>query len=288
MTIEEKKKAWEELEEKKIYPEKYSKSLDEDKKTEKQQTQTKSLEKLEDNKCKSKGLSTAIDNNVLIGYTKPKEEKGKGFKIKQLNRLFTILAFNKLNLLNAYIEWELAAGILNLKMENCNDRLFKSRVRKALRELKPTIEFKEDPNKGIKFTHIPKGSNEGYDIRKGETLGFTQLYCDLAQLDNRDFMVVFTILEYFKGSNKEVYPSLNTIAKLSGCSRRKTVELLKEGHELGLWDIESVKGGSKTNTNRYHLSYITEEGQERYHYLDAIEEEPTMNQDIEQQQEVTI
>lgn len=213
---------------------------------------------------KTKGLSVAIDNEVLEGYT-----KDKGFKMKHLSSLFTLLIWNKLNALNGYLDFETVSGLLGLKMENTHDRMFKYQVRKALKELYPTIEYKEDIEKGIKFTHIPK---ENY-TEKRQTKGFTQLYCGLATLENRDLIVLHTVLEYFKGASKEVNPSLDTLASLSGCSRRNIVTLLKEGQKLGLWKIESTKGGSTRHTNKYHLSYTTEEGKERYYYLDVIEQQ---------------
>lgn len=228
----------------------------------------KCLENLEESKnkdIKSKGLSVAIDNEVLEGYT-----KDKGFKMKHLGSLFIILAFNKLNFLNGYLPFEDVAGILGLKMENCNDRLFKSRVRKALKELYPTIEYKEDVEKGIKFTHIPK---ENY-TEKGKTRGFTQLYCDLVLLENRDLIVLHTVLEYFKGSSKEVNPSIKTIMEMCGCGKRDKInKLLKEGQELGIWKIVSTKGGTSKHTNKYYLSYITDDGKERYYYLDVIQKQ---------------
>lgn len=205
----------------------------------------------------------AIDNKVLEGYTTQ-----KGFKMKHLGRLFYILILNKLNNLNGYIEFKHVADILDLNTNVSYNRL-KSDVRKALKELYPTIEYKEDIEKGIKFTHIPK---ENY-TDKGMTQGFTQLYCDLGYLTNTDLIVLHTILEYFKGANREVNPSISTLMTLSGCGKRDKInKLLKEGQELGLWKIESTKGGTKKHTNKYHLSYITEDGKERYYYLDVVEQ----------------
>lgn len=223
---------------------------------------------------KTKGLSLAIDNRVLEGYAKPLEEHGKGFKIKQISRLFSILIANKKNQLNSYISFDTVAKILDLNTNVSTNRL-KSDVRKALRELYPTIEFKEDHIKGIKFTYIPK---ENY-TEVGKTKGFTQLYCDLDFIKNKELIVVFTVLEYFKGSSKELYPSIDTLAFMCGCSRTKILKLLKEGEKLPeegdsirLWKIVSTKGGTKKHTNRYELSYITEDGQERYYYLDLLED----------------
>lgn len=229
-----------------------------------------------DNKSKTKGLSVAIDNRVLEHYSRPLKEGGKGFKMKHIGRLFTLMILNKTNELNTHVPFELIASMLELNT-NVSDRRLKSDVRKVLKELYPTIEYLEDPVKGIKFTHIPKGANEGYDIRKTETRGFTQLYCDLLKLDDNDATVLFTVLEYFKGSSKEVKPSIATICKLSGCAKReKVTNILKEYQvtedKPGLWKIISSKGGSKQNTNRYELSYTTEEGLERYYYLDFLEE----------------
>ena len=216
---------------------------------------------------KTKGLSFAIDNRVLEHYAKPLEEHGKGFKIKHISRLFSILIANKKNQLNSYITFESIAKLLDINTNVSTNRL-KSDVRKALRELYPTIEFKEDPIKGIKFTHIPK---ENY-TEGGKTKGFTQLYCDLDFIKNKELIVVFTVLEYFKGSNKEIYPSIDTLANMCGCSRYKINELLREGQQEVLWNIVSTKGGTKKHTNRYELSYITEDGQERYYYLDLLED----------------
>lgn len=231
---------------------------------------------------KTKGLSIAIDNRVLEYYTKPLKEQGKGFKMKHISRLYTLMILNKTNILNKHVPFEFIANMFNLNTNVSYNRL-KSDVRKALKELYPTIEYKEDPAKGIKFTHIPKGANEGSDIRKGETRGFTQLYCNLLYLP-KELIVLFTVLEYFKGSSKEVKPSIATICKLSGCAKREKINnLLKEYQvtedENGLWKIISSKGGSKQNTNRYELSYITEEGQERYYYLDFLEELNTLVQE---------
>lgn len=221
---------------------------------------------------KTKGLSVAIDNRVLEHYTRPLDEHGKAFKIKHISRLFSILIANKKNRLNSYIPFEVVAELLDLNTNVSTNRL-KSDVRKVLRELYPTIEFKEDPIKGVKFTHIPLENNEGYYIEKSETKGFTQLYCDLDFIKNKELIVVFTVLEYFKGSNKEIYPSISTLMSLCGCGKRdKMNKLLKEGEKEGLWNIVSTKGGSSKHTNRYELSYINENGQERYYYLDLLED----------------
>lgn len=228
-----------------------------------------------DYKNKTKGLSVAIDNKVLEHYARPLKEGGKGFKMKHISRLFTLMVLNKTNVLNKHVPFEFIANMFHLNTNVSYNRL-KSDVRKALKDLYPSIEYLEDPVKGIKFTHIPKEANEGYDIRKGETRGFTQLYCDLLYLP-KELLVLFTVLEYFKGSSKEVKPSIETIGRLSGCKDRNKINaFLKEFQvtedERGLWKIISSKGGSKQNTNRYELSYITEEGVERYYYLDFLEE----------------
>lgn len=228
---------------------------------------------------RTKGLSVAIDNRVIESYTKPLEERGKGFKMKHISRLFSILIMTKKNELNSYVSFETVAELLGLNT-NVSDRRLKSDVRKALRELYPTIEFKEDPVKGVKFTHIPK---ENFTDR-GRTRGFTQLYCDLAFVTHQELIVVFTILEYFKGSTKEVYPSIDTLANMCGCSRYKINELLKEGKERELWKIVSTKGGTKKHTNRYELSYITEEGKERYYYLDVLEKDLIEYLDMKKEQ----
>lgn len=232
-------------------------------------------DELENLSSKTKGLSIAIDNRVLEHYTKPLEEYGKAFNMKHLGRLFTLMILNRKHKLNKHVSFEYIANMFKLNTNVSYNRL-KSDVRKVLRELYPTIEYKEDPIKGIKFTHMPKGANEGNHIEKNETRGFTQLYCDLIYFGNSDIIVLFTILEYFKGSSKEVKPSIATICKLSGCKdRNKINNLLKEfqvtEEKNGLWKIISSKGGSKQNTNRYELSYVTEEGLERYYYLDFLE-----------------
>ena len=231
----------------------------------------------------SKGLSIAIDNIAITSYTKPLEEYGKAFKMKQLGRLFTLMILYRKRKLNKHIPFELISNILELNQNVSYNRL-KSDVRKALKELYPSVEYKEDPLKGIKFTHIPKGANEGNHIEKNETRGFTQLYCDLLRFDN-DVIVLFTALEYFYGSSKEAYPSIDTLCKLTGCRKRDKINKLLKKHQVteekkGLWKIISSKGGSKQNTNRYELSYVTEEGVERYYYLDLIEEQ--LNQEKEE------
>lgn len=231
----------------------------------------------------SKGLSVAIDNITIKNYTKPLEEYGKAFKMKHLGRLFTLMILDRKNKLNKHVPFELVSNILELNQNVSYNRL-KSDVRKALKELYPSIEYKEDPLKGIKFTHIPKGANEGNHIEKNETRGFTQLYCNLLRFDN-DVIVLFTALEYFYGSSKEAYPSIDTLCKLTGCRKRDKINKLLKEYQVtedkkGLWKIISSKGGSKQNTNRYELSYITEEGIERYYYLDFLEEQ--LNQEKEE------
>ena len=232
-----------------------------------------SHEHITDNK--TKGLSIAIDNITIERYAKPVGEYGKSFKMKHLERLFRLMILDRLHILNKHVPFESIATWFNLNLNVSHNRL-KSDVRKALRELYPTIDYKEDVEKGIKFTHIPKGANEGNYIEKSETKGFTQLYCDLLYLPS-EAMVLHTILEYFKGSAKEVKPSIATLCKLTGCGdRNKINNLLKEyqvtDETTGLWKIISSKGGSKQNTNKYELSYINDGGQERYYYLDLIEE----------------
>ena len=201
---------------------------------------------------KSKGLSIALDNRVLEGYTKT-----KSFKMKHISRLFTLLIANKKNQLNSYLPFEVVAELLGLNLNVSTNRL-KSDVRKVLRELYPTIEFREDAVKGVKFTHIPKGANDNNYIDKQETKGFTQLYCDLDFIKDKEVIVLFTVLEYFKGSAKKVYPSISTIMSSCGCGKRDKInKLLKEyqvtDETLGLWKIISSKGGSSKNTNRYEL-----------------------------------
>lgn len=244
---------------------------------------TQDLEKLGENleaiNRLTKGLSYAIDNKTLESLTKSKEEKGKELKIKQIGRLFIIFICHKFNALNKYVSYEFLANVLAIGYTKSEDgeiknyRMVKSRVRQALKELSPIIEFKEDAEKGIKFTHIPNGANFGMYIEKGETEGFTQIYCDLSLVkfnDNPlDFLVVHTILEYFNGSKKEAYPSLDTISEKCGCSRRKIVTLLSDGEKLGLWKIKSTKGGSKKNTNRYILT----DEQGKYLYLNVLEQQ---------------
>lgn len=227
-----------------------------------------------DYNSKTKGLSIAIDNITIERYAKPLEEHGKAFKMKHIGRLFTLRILDRLHVLNKHVPFELVSVMLELNQNVSHNRL-KSDVRKALKELYPSVEYKEDPVKGIKFTHIPKGSNEGNPIEKNETRGFTQLYCDLLNFDN-DVIVLFTILEYFKGSSKEVKPSIATLCKLTGCRKRDKINKLLQKYQVteeknGLWKIISSKGGSKQNTNRYELSYVTEEGLERYYYLDFLE-----------------
>ena len=268
---------------------------------------TQYLEKLEENleaiNNKTKGLSYAIDNKTLKLLTKPDKAKlpdgrvvklpGKNLNITKIGRLFHIYTMYKKNRLNGYLDFELLAFILNIPITKTADgeiknyNMLKTRVRKALKELNdphPIIAFKEDAEKGVKFTHIPNGANFGMYIEKGETEGFTQIYCNLPDVlynleiekgNPLDFLVVHTVLEYFSGSEKEAYPSLDTIAKLCGCSRRKIATLLSEGEKIGLWKIKSTKGGSKKNTNRYILT----DEQGKYLYLNVLEK--LLKQEIE-------
>lgn len=250
------------------------------------------LEKLQGNlkaiNNKTKGLSYAIDNKMLESLARPKKENGKELKITQIGRLYILLIHYKMNGLNGYVSYEKLAYLLLIPITKTEDGkiknygMLKTRVRKALKELSPIIEYKEDVEKGIKFTHIPKGANFGMDMEKGETKGFTQLFCTLSRVvgyikegNPLDFLVVHTVLEYFSGSEKCIYPSLNTIAEKCGCSRRKIVTLLSEGERFGLWKIKSTKGGTKKNTNRYILT----DEQGKYLYLNILEE--LLKQDIE-------
>ena len=230
----------------------------------------------------SKGLSYAIDNEMLMSLTRPKKENGKELKITQIGRLFIIFIWYKMNGLNGYESYENIAYMLFIPVTKTDDgkiknyNMLKTRVRKTLKELSPIIEYKEDVEKGIKFTHIPKGANLGMYMEKGETKGFTQLFCTLSRVvgyikegNPLDFLVVHTVLEYFNGSEKCIYPSLNTIAEKCGCSRRKIVTLLSEGEQFGLWKIKSTKGGSQKNTNRYILT----NDQGKYLYLDILEKQ---------------
>lgn len=225
---------------------------------------------------RTKGLSIAINNTTIKSYAKPLEEYGKALKMKHIGRLFALMILYKEHILDKHVPFEYISRILELNQNVSHNRL-KSDVRKALKELYPSVEYKEDPVKGIKFTHINKGANEGYEIKKNETRGFTQLYCDLLHFEN-DVIVLFTALEYFKGSSKEVYPSIDTLCKLTGCRKRDKINKLLQNYQVteeenGLWKKISSKGGSKQTTNRYELSYVTEEGLERYYYLDYIEAE---------------
>lgn len=243
----------------------------------------KELKNIDKNLKGTKGLSIAIDNITIECYAKPLEEHGKAFKMKHIGRLFALMILYRLNELNKHVSFEFVASLFNLNTNVSYNRL-KSDVRKALKELYPSIEYKEDPLKGIKFTHIPKGANKGNHIEKNETRGFTQLYCELLRFDN-NVIVLFTVLEYFYGSSKEAYPSIDTLCKLTGCRTRDTINKLLQEYQVteekkGLWKKISSKGGSKQNTNRYELSYITKEGVERYYYLDFIEEQ--LNQEKEE------
>ena len=212
------------------------------------------------------GLSVRVPNKALESYTKSLKDNGKGFKMKHLGRLLTIMALNKLNLLNCYVSFEYIAGVFDLNT-NVSPRRLKSDVRKVLNELYPTIEYKEG-NDGIKFTHIPE--------EPGNVGNYTQLYCELLYFTNKDVMTLFTVLEYFKGCNREINPSISTLCKMTGCSKRDKINyILKElavtEERNGLWKITSTKGGSKRNTNRYELSYINNDGIERYYLLDYLE-----------------
>lgn len=260
-------------------------------------------ENLEAINNKTKGLSYAIDNKTLKLLTKPDKAKlldgrvvklpGKNLNITKIGRLFHIYTMYKKNKLNDYLDFESLAFILNIPITKTDDgeiknyNMLKTRVRKALKELaepNPIIEFKEDAEKGIKFTHIPNGANFGMYIEKGETEGFTQIYCNLPDVlysleiekgNPLDFLVVHTVLEYFSGSEKEAYPSLDTLSKLCGCKRDKINRLLKDGERFGLWKIKTTKGGTKKNTNRYILT----DEQGKYLYLHVLEE--LLKQEIE-------
>lgn len=225
----------------------------------------------------SKGLTLALDNISMQRYSsKWLKDNKKKYSIKHIGRLFNLMLHYKLRFLNSYISFNTVADILSLN-KNVNYNRLKSDVRKALRELYPSIEYLEDPLKGIKFTHIPKEINEGYDIRKGETKGFTQIPCNLILLADNEALVVFAFLEYFNGSSKQIYPSISTLMSLTGCRNKNTLyEILKiyevTEEQTGLWKINRMQGGTKKHTHSYELSYITEEGQERYYYLDYLEE----------------
>lgn len=260
MNIENKKEMWNEYLEEKSFIES-SKNLE------------NKLEK------RTKGLSLPISNKVLEYYAKPKSQHGKGLKIKQIGRLHSLQILKSQNELNSYVSFKYLAHALDLDLDKTyesNENMVKTKVRKALRDLEANISFKEDGIKGIKITRLPRLLSEGIKIDKGETKGFTQLYCKLKDIEGitNDLIVLYTVLEYFKGSKKIINPSLDTLAELSGCSRRKVVTLLDQGQNLGLWKKISTKGGTKNHTNKYELSYIPDgEIEERYYYLDILEKE---------------
>lgn len=212
------------------------------------------------------GLSVRVPNKALESYTKSLKDNGKGFKMKHLGRLLTIMALNKVNYLNGYVSFKDIVDVFNLNTNVTPERL-KYDVRKVLNELYPTIEYKEG-NDGIKFTHIPEEPCNGGN--------YTQLYCELLYIVDRDVMALFTVLEYFKGCNREINPSISTLCKMTGCSKRDKINRILKKWEVteerkGLWKITSTKGGSKRNTNRYELSYINNDGIERYYLLDYLE-----------------
>lgn len=207
----------------------------------------------------------------------------KQMKIKHIGSLYLLMIARARGEISNYVSYHTLSFILGVEGLEKNPREAKCRIRKALKELQnkwKSLDYKEDLEKGIKFTYIPLVDIIQSKHRKGETKGFTQLYCDLVFIDGitADLIVLHTALEYFKGASKEVSPSIDTLATMCGCSRRKMINLIKEGKDLGLWKVEGTKGGTKKHTNKYILSYIDEEGKEVYFFRNKVNETDNMEE----------
>lgn len=208
-------------------------------------------------------MTVAIDNNALQRFTK----QPKNFNMRRLGHLFALLIYKQCNKLRRtdYIPYEDLATILQINIKETS--VMKVHVKKALDKLKPSIAnfgYSSD-SKTIRFTSLP-------DYPYTNT--FTQLPCSLIEIQDisLDIIVLFTVLEYFKGADRAIYPSMKTLAELCGCGRTKINELIKEGSAMGLWKIESTSGGSKSCTNKYELSYI-KDGVERYYFIDLLDKQ---------------
>lgn len=218
-----------------------------------------------------------LKNDVLEALRdkeiKSKNKKVKTFTLKHLARVYIILIHSKVgSTLSNYHDYEFWAKRLGIKCEY--PRLLKSRVKKALDELYPTIEYEVHPTKGLKITRYPEEEYIDYWNSNKKTNGFTKLFCDLHLIEGIEIehIVIFTQLEYYKGKSKDVFPSLDTLCEDCKCSKPTLLKYLKEMDNLDIIKIIS-RGGHRNYPNHYILT----DDAGRYLYINELDKQQKLN-----------
>lgn len=169
------------------------------------------------------------------------------------------------------------------------DRNYKNKVRKLLNSLDCFISYEENSLGTLEITsYINKPIAE-----RGKTKGFTKI--PYTMINNKDIPLILmptylAILLHDFGKG-ECNPSLQTIAKYSGCSVNTCKARIKALEDLNLLQVERTKGGGygkAVNTNTFYTSNgesyyyeLLEVHNLRYEYQEETMEETTEENVIE-------
>lgn len=164
--------------------------------------------------------------------------------------------------------------LLDLELLKTTDNTKDNRkaIRKLLDELVSAtyIDYTVDKNNNLEIeVCITEPSKTSKD-------GFTQIPYSVVNNKNISCILVPTYIsilhhDYQKGLCN---PSMNTLAKYSGCSIntcKKRIEELQKLPLLQMDDVEKRKGGSKKNTNTFYTSnrHLLEDGDFFYRLIDV-------------------